>query len=454
MTASLVLRTAIALAFAVLAIGIGPSRRAAAMDLFLTVSKTADTSDGVCNADCSLREAIAVANGAAGLDYITFGIPSEGSPVKIALAGPLPTITSPVVIDAENQLGATCFGLYVAVELDGTGFSAGADGLAFSANAAGSVVRGLAIGGFPGDGIDLGSTGNTIACNRIGTDATGTVLRPNGQGIRVSEANNEIGATGGNMSNQISANLGAGIHVIETFGTLVRNNTIGAPIGGSASLGNLGAGIFIEDASSSTIGGAGVGNVIRANDGPGVLVSGSSPASNRITRNSLAQNNGEGIDLLGTAGQDPVDPGDADTGPNNLQNSPAIERAAYDAGANTLSIAFRVESDPVNAMYPLTVEFFEADVDGDEGETFLGSATFTETDWMAAPPRTAMFTPAATIAVDDSIVATATDADGNTSEFPSVATLVPEPGAPLAGVAALLATAALARRRAQTRVRN
>ena len=100
------------------------------------------------------------------------------------------------MIDAENQLGGNCFGLYVAVELDGTGFSAEADGLAFSANAAGSVVRGLAIGGFSGDGIDLGSAGNTIACNRIGTDATGTVLRPNGHGIRVTAANNEIGGTG------------------------------------------------------------------------------------------------------------------------------------------------------------------------------------------------------------------------------------------------------------------
>ena len=36
-----------------------------------TVTKTADTNDGVCDADCSLREAISAANAAAGADTIT-----------------------------------------------------------------------------------------------------------------------------------------------------------------------------------------------------------------------------------------------------------------------------------------------------------------------------------------------------------------------------------------------
>jgi CSLREA domain-containing protein len=36
-----------------------------------TVTKTADTNDGSCDADCSLREAIVAANAAAGDDEIT-----------------------------------------------------------------------------------------------------------------------------------------------------------------------------------------------------------------------------------------------------------------------------------------------------------------------------------------------------------------------------------------------
>jgi CSLREA domain-containing protein len=42
-----------------------------------TVTKTADTNDGTCDADCSLREAIAVANGNAGNDEIDFNIPES-----------------------------------------------------------------------------------------------------------------------------------------------------------------------------------------------------------------------------------------------------------------------------------------------------------------------------------------------------------------------------------------
>jgi CSLREA domain-containing protein len=41
-----------------------------------TVTKTADTNDGICDSDCSLREAIAVANGTAANDTINFNIPT------------------------------------------------------------------------------------------------------------------------------------------------------------------------------------------------------------------------------------------------------------------------------------------------------------------------------------------------------------------------------------------
>ena len=457
MIASLVRRIAISLAFAVLAIGIGPSRRAAAEYQLFTVNTTADSFDGVCNvANCSLREAIGAANVASGFDYITFAIPSPGdpAPVKLTLVGQLPAITSPVLIDGEGQVPASCGGLYLAVELDGSALLSG-DGIVVGAGGTGSVIRGLAIGNFPGAGIVLASTGNTVNCNRIGTDATGTVVRPNGQGVLVTAANNLIGgASGYDAPNLIAANLGAGVHVSGASGTLVRNNTIGVPDGGSPSLANGGAGVLLEDASGSTIGSAGAANVIHGNAEAGVSVSGASATGNRISRNSLAMNTGEGIDLLGVAGVDPVDPGDADTGPNRLQNSPAITTAVYDTGNGTLSVAVRVDSAAANATYPITLEFFAPDADGVEGATFLGSATFTETDFAAAIPRWTVFTPAATIAVDDKILATATDADGNTSEFPSAATTVPEADALTGGVAALLATVAAARWRARSHTRN
>src|SRR2546421_724690 len=53
----------------VAALALGLAAPAAAAPF--TVSKTADTNDGTCNADCSLREAIVASNNAPGPDTIT-----------------------------------------------------------------------------------------------------------------------------------------------------------------------------------------------------------------------------------------------------------------------------------------------------------------------------------------------------------------------------------------------
>ena len=60
----------------------------------LTVTKTADTNDGVCNSDCSLREALAVAGTDGAVDTIVFNIPANspgcvGSDCTITLSSPL-----------------------------------------------------------------------------------------------------------------------------------------------------------------------------------------------------------------------------------------------------------------------------------------------------------------------------------------------------------------------------
>src|ERR1051325_9972957 len=50
-----------------------------------TVTKTADTNDGVCDADCSLREAISAANANPGADTIT--LPAGTYTLTLANAG-------------------------------------------------------------------------------------------------------------------------------------------------------------------------------------------------------------------------------------------------------------------------------------------------------------------------------------------------------------------------------
>jgi CSLREA domain-containing protein len=72
-----------------------------------TVTKTADTDDGVCDADCSLREAITAANAAAGDDTITFATSANGT---ITLAAELPSLSSNITIDGNGAANTVLSG--------------------------------------------------------------------------------------------------------------------------------------------------------------------------------------------------------------------------------------------------------------------------------------------------------------------------------------------------------
>lgn len=64
----------------------------------LTVNKTADTNDGVCDADCSLREAVAAANAATSDDVIAFDVTLFTSPQTIVLTAGHLTIADSSVL--------------------------------------------------------------------------------------------------------------------------------------------------------------------------------------------------------------------------------------------------------------------------------------------------------------------------------------------------------------------
>ena len=74
---------------------------------------------------------------------------------------------------------------------------------------------------------------------------------------------------------------------------------------------------------------------------------------------------------------------------------------------------YLVSSASANAAYPIEVDFFLADADVEEGKVYLGSDTYTTPN----SSKNVAITPPVTLADGDPIVATATDADGNTSEF-------------------------------------
>src|SRR5688572_33190754 len=58
-----------------------------------TVTKIADTNDGVCDADCSLREAVAAANAASGDDSVVFDPTVFGAAQTITLTAGSISIT-------------------------------------------------------------------------------------------------------------------------------------------------------------------------------------------------------------------------------------------------------------------------------------------------------------------------------------------------------------------------
>ncbi len=296
--------------------------------------------------------------------------------------------------------------------------------------AAGNVISGNGTGGND-HGIRLANTTNALVQgNRIGTNAAGTAALGNGgHGIQVFNSFNcTIGGNTPEARNLISGNGGNGI-ALNAVGTIVRGNYIGTDVNGTADLGNGhptgAAGIEIAGSGNNTIGGTnpGEGNIIAFNGCAGCFgVNGGSgvrifSTSNRIRGNSIFGNVELGIDLSGGAeGANRVTPNDScdgDNGPNNLQNFPVLT-AASGAG-NSTNITGSLNS-TANAAY--TIDFYASpscDPAGNgEGQTWLGS-TMVNTDGSCTAPINA--TLSAALAPGSVVTATATDFNGNTSEF-------------------------------------
>jgi uncharacterized repeat protein (TIGR01451 family) len=289
------------------------------------------------------------------------------------------------------------------------------------------------ISGNGGAGVSVsGSDGTLVQGNLIGTDAAGAKALENGSdGVTISVGSNiTIGGTVAAARNVISGNKGSGVRIsgistINATGNLVQGNFIGTDVTGTKPVGNGGGtfslsgnGVVLSEAAGNTIGGAtaGAGNVIAFNLGTGVLITGPDASMNknkdRVSQNSIFSNSRLGIDLSRRSfdfdGVTPNDPMDADVGPNDLQNFPEL---TIDADGST--IKGTLDSKP-GAQF--TIEFFsntDCDSSGNgEGEKFLGSMMAT-TDGNGR----ASFTSPVPAPTGELITATATDADGNTSEF-------------------------------------
>ena len=105
-------------------------------------------------------------------------------------------VTVPVTIDGTTESGtpAGSMGIFI----DNSSLHTAGDGLVLGAGSDGSVVRGLAIGGFTSPesaAIRVFSNNDTIAGNYIGTDPSGTDNDSNLTGVIVQGSDNLIGGT-------------------------------------------------------------------------------------------------------------------------------------------------------------------------------------------------------------------------------------------------------------------
>jgi hypothetical protein len=232
-------------------------------------------------------------------------------------------------------------------------------------------------------GVNVLGSHNTVSGNYIGTDANGAEPSGNDNGVSVSGSYNVIGGDAPGERNLISGNnTGIGLLYIGTMSNTIRGNYIGTNADGTAPLPNEGRGIGLSNGTSHNL--IGAGNVIAFNGGDGVWINGNETANNAISQNSIHSNGGLGINL--------------ENGGNT--ELPAPDITAYDLAAGTAG---------GTACAHCTVEVF-SDA-SDEGRRFEGSTTAdADGHWsLQMSPGSAFVGPVLT--------ATATDAQGNTSEF-------------------------------------
>ena len=187
-----------------------------------------------------------------------------------------------VTINAD-AVGCTVAGNYIGTNAAGTA-ALGNDGTGVRIFAAGGVLG----GGAPGAGnvisgnaergvyMDPGADGWTIAGNYIGTNAGGTAALGNaGAGLQLFGVGGALGGSAPGAGNVISGNGGAGVYMApDAEGWTIAGNRIGTSGGGTAALGNAGSGLQLV-AASGTVGGSapGAGNVISGNGGAGIYMS-------------------------------------------------------------------------------------------------------------------------------------------------------------------------------------
>lgn len=376
----------------------------------------------------TLDAAIDLANTTAGADTINFAIAGTGIKVLSVPAAGLRPITETLLIDGYTQTGANVnttptggTNAILRIELNAATTDNGAIILTLAAP---TTVRGLAINGISGGRqairISAAGSGSSVRGCLIGVGAAGTGTTSGGIGVSAGgpvQIGSSIVA-----DRNLFANLGNAISLTSgSSGSFVQNNLFGSLPNGTGSQ-PVNSGVSISSSSNATnveIGGedAGEGNVFRNSNNSAIFI-GNGPATGiSILGNSISGSLSVPIDLGGD-GVDLNDHGDADTGPNRRQNAPELQFAVQNG--STLFIQGKLDSD--FSIDGKRVELFAstgAHPSGSgEGLQFLAAGTlFAPATGTARNLKFSISVAAGLPPAPVFITATATGADGSTSEF-------------------------------------
>jgi hypothetical protein len=347
----------------------------------------------------------------------------SGGVATIAPASALPTISAPLVFDAQKQPGWTSVPI---VEINGTNAGIGANGLTLNVGASGSIIRGLVINRFSSNGIGLNnSNSNTIAGNYVGTDSSGTADRGNtASGILIENgaSGNTIGGTTAVDRNVFSGNDYAGVEIraLGTSNNVVVGNYIGTTVNGSTLLGNTRWGVIVWNGpTNNRIGGtaSGEGNVIAGTGqmaGVGIDNNATNTTRIAVLGNSIFSNVTIGIDV--NVDGVTVNNGTKNAGLPNYDMDYPVFTAANLSGT-TLAVNGYVGSAANQAIFAnARVEVFKSDDDAagyGEGRTYLGFLTSDANGNFSG----SLDVTGKGLNSGDKITGTATDGLNNTSEF-------------------------------------
>ncbi len=297
-----------------------------------TVSKIADTNDGVCDADCSLREGIAAANATAADDTIVFDAAVFASAQTINLSG------SQLVVNDAASTGTLL--IYNAAGATNLRVSGNNLSRVFFVSGANLTLSGLTISGGNsnnGGGINNGGTLTVINSTISGNSSN------DGGGISSGGA---MTVTNSTISGNSGSNAGGGISNGSTM--TVTNSTIS---GNSA---RSGGGIYTNTTATVTLTNSTItGNSATSSGGGGIsIVQGVPNIRNMIIAGNISfvgdvqgLVNSQGYNLIGNPGGANIT---GDTTGNILgQNAQLAPLGFY--GGQTMTHALLANSPAINA---------------------------------------------------------------------------------------------------------